>query len=88
MVMILVTVVTIILDELKRDDIAKLIIDMRNNPGGNSAIMSGMITDLLANTSYNQGFDQKGRLFVLIGRGTFSSAVLNSRSFGREPRRL
>lgn len=40
-----------------------------------------MITELLANTGFNRGFDQKGRLFVLIGRGTFSSAVLNTEEF-------
>ena len=51
----------------------KLIIDMRENEGGNSALINDFINYL--STSY---LSKKGRLYVLIGRTTFSSAVLNA----------
>ena len=50
------------------------IIDLRNNGGGNSAIFTPMLQEL----KKREGLNQKDRLFVIIGRRTFSSAVLNA----------
>lgn len=51
----------------------KIIIDLRNNSGGNSGILRPFI-DSIANSYLNK----KGKLFVLIGKQTFSSAVMNA----------
>lgn len=53
---------------------AKLVIDLRNNSGGSSAILDPFI-DLLKG---NKDFDRKGKLFVIVGRRTFSSAIMNA----------
>lgn len=52
---------------------SRLIIDLRNNSGGNSAILDPFI-DWLKGSRFNR----KGSLYVLIGRPTFSSAILNA----------
>lgn len=53
---------------------ARLVIDLRNNGGGNSNILYPFIEALKGNTDLNR----KGRIFVMIGRRTFSSAILNA----------
>ena len=55
----------------------KVIFDLRNNGGGNSAIAEPLINALREDKSINQ----KGKLFVLIGRQTFSSAQMNAQQF-------
>jgi len=52
----------------------RLVIDLRNNSGGDSALLDPLIDKLAARPEVNQ----RGHLFVLIGRRTFSSAVLNA----------
>ena len=52
----------------------KLIIDLRNNGGGNSAILRPLILYLADHPALND----PDRLFVLIGRRTFSSAQMNA----------
>jgi C-terminal processing protease CtpA/Prc len=52
----------------------KLVIDLRNNSGGNSGIMDPLIDELAQNKKINK----EGSLFVIIGRQTFSSAILNA----------
>ncbi len=59
-----------LLDETKT---AKLIIDMRNNTGGNSTLLTPLIDALSSHPTINQ----RGKLFVILGRDTFSSALLN-----------
>ena len=54
--------------------VGKLIIDLRNNGGGNSSIFYPMLREIKAREEINQ----KDKLFVVIGRQTFSSAVLNA----------
>ena len=54
--------------------IERMVIDLRLNGGGNSAIFDPFIAAL----SKRQDVNQTGKLFVLIGRGTFSSAYLNA----------
>ena len=54
--------------------VEKLVIDMRDNPGGNSSVFAPAISAIQARPSINRA----DRLFVLIGRRTFSSALINS----------
>ena len=54
--------------------VARFVIDLRQNPGGNSSIISPLISGLRSRTAINQ----RGHLFVIIGQGTFSSGVNNT----------
>lgn len=54
----------------------RLILDLRFNGGGNSAILDPLIEAIRNEPSVNQ----RGKLFVLINNGTFSSATLNANS--------
>ncbi|MGH4125168.1 MAG: S41 family peptidase [Clostridium sp.] len=54
--------------------VEKLIIDLRNNFGGNSSLLNPFIEDIKNCDKINK----TGRLFIIIGRETFSSALLNS----------
>jgi hypothetical protein len=51
--------------------IEKLIIDMRWNNGGNTLLMQPLINGLIRRDKLNQ----PGKLFVIIGRYTFSAAI-------------
>ena len=51
----------------------KIIVDLRYNGGGNSAIFDPFIDQL--SKSY---LNSKGKLFVLVGKRTFSSALMNA----------
>lgn len=59
---------------------ARLVIDLRSNGGGNSSLLDPYISALKGNTELNR----KGRLFVVTGRRTFSSAILNAASLRTE----
>ncbi len=52
----------------------RVVIDLRNNGGGNSAIAMPLIVALRENKAVNQ----RGRLFVLIGARTQSSGMMNA----------
>ncbi|MFM9995824.1 MAG: hypothetical protein ACKVU4_08490 [Phycisphaerales bacterium] len=52
----------------------KLVIDVRNNGGGNSGVATPLIMTLRSHT----GINRRGRLFVLIGARTQSSAMMNA----------
>ena len=54
----------------------KFVVDLRLNSGGNSGIADPLIDVLAADERVNQ----PGRLFVIIGRHTYSSAILNALS--------
>jgi hypothetical protein len=54
---------------------ARLILDLRANGGGNSAVLRPLLDGIRARPSLNA----RGKLFVLSGRATFSSASLNLR---------
>ncbi|MEL7500532.1 MAG: hypothetical protein AAFN77_23270 [Planctomycetota bacterium] len=54
--------------------IKTFVVDLRHNGGGDSRIMAPLIRYLKGNEQLNR----KGRLFVITGRQTFSSAVLNT----------
>ena len=53
----------------------KLIIDLRYNSGGYSSLLDHFINYLA-----NSKFGRRGRLYVLVDRGTFSAAVINANS--------
>ncbi len=58
---------------LAQNRVDKLVIDLRRNGGGASRVLRPFI-DAVARSSLNA----KGRLFVAIGRQTFSSAIINA----------
>jgi hypothetical protein len=57
--------------------IKKFVFDMRYNGGGSSTQGTEFIEDL----SHIKKINQEGKLFVLIGRETFSSAIINTLDF-------
>jgi len=62
------------LSSLEEKDVKKVIIDLRGNGGGNSGLLNSFIEGLHRNGEINR----KGRIFVLVDRNTFSSAVINA----------
>jgi hypothetical protein len=63
-----------LLDFIDTRQVEKVALDLRYNGGGNSAIARPLIKGLIMRDE----FDNEGRLFVVVGRRTFSSAMLNS----------
>ena len=61
------------LNIMNKHTVNKLVIDLRNNGGGNSSILEPFI-----NKIKEKNINNKTKLFVIVGRETFSSAVLNS----------
>ncbi len=61
-------------DEADAGKVKRIVIDLRHNGGGNSGIFAPFIEEL----NKRPEFLQKGSIYVLIGRRTFSSAVLNA----------
>jgi hypothetical protein len=55
----------------------RIVLDLRRNSGGNSALINPLMSGLRARPAYNQ----PGRLMVLIGRFTFSSGMMNAIHF-------
>jgi C-terminal processing protease CtpA/Prc len=62
---------------IQLQDIHKLIFDIRLNSGGNSIQGSGLIKEL----AVVEKLKPKGKLYVVIGRKTYSSAVINAIDF-------
>jgi hypothetical protein len=63
----------------------KLIVDMRNNGGGDNTLGYGFIVKpLMARADLNQ----KGRLYVLVGPLTFSAAMNNAAQFQDQTRAI
>ncbi len=63
-----------LLSAIQDNPVDKMVIDLRNNSGGNSGIMNPFVEELAQNKKINK----EGILFVIIGRQTFSSAILNA----------
>lgn len=61
-------------DTIRKNPVERLVVDLRNNGGGDSSILDPFIGELAAASELNR----RGRVFVIIGRRTFSSAVLNA----------
>ncbi|OAA92873.1 S41 family peptidase [Clostridium coskatii] len=51
-----------------------LVIDLRDNGGGNSKMFDSFLDEIKKRSNINK----KGNLYVIIGRKTFSSAILNT----------
>jgi hypothetical protein len=69
---------------MDRNPVERMVIDLRLNGGGNSSIFEPLIKAL----SRRREINQPGRLFALIGRGTFSSACLNTLKLKRETKAI
>ncbi len=68
----------------KQKPVERFVLDLRDNGGGDSRIAAPLIDALAADPALNR----RGRLFVLIGRRTFSSAVLNTLELRRRTQAL
>lgn len=64
-------------DFIDSHDISKLVVDLRNNGGGKSPILDPFFVEL----KKRGNLDQSNKLFVIVGRETFSSAVINALTF-------
>jgi C-terminal processing protease CtpA/Prc len=62
----------------------RLIVDLRDNPGGNSGPFQALIDGIRADPAINR----RGRIFGLINGGTASSATLDANSLGTETRAI
>jgi hypothetical protein len=60
--------------------VSKLVIDLRWNGGGNTDLVQPMLHRLIGCTKINQ----RGCLYVIIGRGTFSAAQNTATAIERE----
>ena len=60
--------------------VSKLVIDLRWNGGGNTYLVQPMLHRLIGCTKINQ----RGCLYVIIGRGTFSAAQNTATAIERE----
>ncbi len=58
---------------LDRDTVRRLVVDLRFNTGGDSRILDPWTKEIKSSR-----FNRKGRLFVLVGRRTISSALMNA----------
>ena len=63
-----------LLKVLDAQPVERFVLDLRRNPGGNSEV----IKPLRERLAKHDRISRKGRLFVLIGRKTFSSAAKNT----------
>jgi hypothetical protein len=63
-----------VLAQIDSRSVERVVIDLRRNGGGNSALAQPLISGLRKRMPINQ----KGKLFVLIGPGTYSSAMQNA----------
>lgn len=64
---------------IDRGDVEKLIIDMRWNSGGNNFLNQPLVEGLIRSARINQ----RGRLFVIVGRQTFSAAMCGATQIDR-----
>lgn len=60
------------LADLDRHNVRRIVVDLRENAGGNSEIIQPLIQGLKARSQW------RGRLFALMGPRTFSSGMLNA----------
>lgn len=59
------------------NNVERVIVDLRQNPGGNSGILQRFLTSIRLRSRINRN----GGLYVLIDNGTFSSGLLNALDF-------
>lgn len=68
-----------ILGYIDEGKVGKLVVDMRDNGGGCSSLLDPFIDEI-----GKRDINARDRLFVIVGRGTFSSAILNALHFKNE----
>lgn len=73
-----------VLKTISERNIKKFIFDMRYNVGGSST----QGTEFIKEISKIKEVNKKGKLFVLIGRKTFSSAILNTLDFKKKTKAI
>jgi len=56
---------------VSQNDVEHFVLDLRDNAGGSSLVFEPLLTWLMGNKKLNQ----KGKLFVIVGRNTFSSGI-------------
>lgn len=64
---------------VKENKVDRLVLDIRENRGGKSDILDPFIKKLKKSE-----FNQQGRLYVIIGKDTYSSAILNAVSLRKD----
>jgi len=69
-----------LMDFVDTHDVEKFVLDLRNNGGGDSRVMQPLLSALAEFPKINK----KGHLFVVVGRSTFSSAILNALTLKNE----
>lgn len=69
---------------IEENNIEKLVVDLRNNTGGDSRLLDPFIEYIKENKILNS----QGNLFVVIGRDTFSSAMLNAFSLKKNTKAI
>lgn len=62
------------------NEVDKLVVDMRWNNGGNTGLLRPLLQGLIKNEKINQ----RGKLFVIVGRRTFSAAQNAATYFERD----
>jgi len=69
---------------IDRHQVARMVLDVRYNGGGNEAVLAPFIAALKARPTINAA----GKFFVIIGRGTYSSALQNAITLRRETKAM
>lgn len=71
-----------LVEEFKKHETDKFVLDMRGNTGGYSDLLNYSFKQYIQYTpQWADIKEKKGRLFVLIDRGTFSAGVVNAIDF-------
>lgn len=65
--------ISIVKDDINKNEYNKIIIDLRYNSGGNSSIFEPMISELSKLQK-----DKHFEVYTIIGKNTFSSAIINA----------
>jgi hypothetical protein len=63
-----------LMEFINREDVRRLVVDLRNNLGGNSTLLEPFIKEL----SKCEKLNRISGIYVILGRETFSSALLNA----------
>ncbi len=66
-----------VMHQIESPEVDRFIVDLRNNLGGNSTLLEPLIEKIKKNEKINK----EGALYVILGRDTFSSALLNAYAF-------
>ncbi|MCY6957989.1 S41 family peptidase [Clostridium brassicae] len=68
---------------IEKEQVKKLVIDLRNNRGGSSRVLNGFIKKISKSE-----LNKNGKIFVIVGRETFSSAILNAISLKQDTKAI